>query len=351
MGTSRSALQASMGLLLIVLAGCSRTSGASKLDMPVSTETRALEGTSAWGSSNVKLPLPFTAWDRGPVKIVQITHGCACLSVDPIFDGKELSPGSAQTVNVSISVPVGYAQKKAVVEFITDPPMPEPLVVSICGTAIGVPSFWPQFLHVETPWGQKPQGIVDLFYYCFANDPELTLNKDACQLGPFVIAEQNLRSEQPPDLSGYSKAPRKEHINLKLEIKEPLAIGTYRHELRFAWDQGVPECVIPTIVRVHHPLRPVAEVLDCGKLLPGKTWTMDVPLVPKDEVKVHVKTVKCEGGAVAAHLTEDGHSLTVKVTAPAKAGRFENSVILSFDDPALPELRLPVSGTVDDEKP
>jgi hypothetical protein len=351
MRSTSTIVAAFLGAGLLAFAGCSRATVQPTVETPVRVDSCTLEGNSPWGDSRVKLPLSFTVWDKSPVKIVRITHGCACLAVAPNLDGKELSPGSSHTVDVTISVPQGYAQKKAVVELITEPPMPEPLVVSICGTAIGVPSFWPQFVHVESAWGEKPQGVVDLSYFRFPDDPVLTLNKKSSQLGPFVIAEERARTELQADLPGYAKAPQKEHINLSLEIKEPLAIGNYQHELRFVWNQAVSECVVPVVVHVRHPLRPVVDNVDVGKLRPGKTWAMNVPLTPREETKVHIKAVKCEGGAVEAELVKEQHCLALKVTAPAKPGHFENAVLLSFDNPALPELRFPVTGTVDNEKP
>src|SRR5947209_8476233 len=100
MAISRAAWEACIGLLLLSLAGCNRPSAAASLDMPISVESQTLEGTSSWGDSRVKLPLPFAVWDKTPVKIVRIAHGCGCLSVDSKFDGVELRPGSSQTVDV-----------------------------------------------------------------------------------------------------------------------------------------------------------------------------------------------------------------------------------------------------------
>jgi hypothetical protein len=335
--------------LLVATGGCSRqeaTRSNSVANLPLIIENPDRRVELPRGSRNANEAFSLRAWDKTPVEITDVTTTCGCTAVTPDLVGCKLEPDSTKAFHVAMNVLPAQNDQSVVVQFFTQPPSPKPMTVTLHATARALPTVVPSSLISEIAFDSRQPFNVRVTYFRRATEAPLALQPERSTLAPFVLDKTEVKSEPRISQPEQIDAPVVDTVTLSMSLERPLTVGLHEYVMHLAWCDGNPDSVVPVRIQVRHPLAPSLGAVFCGELSAGQKWTLTIPLAAYGERKVHIRNIKSVRSLAEARLNDAQDALEVNVNAPQLRGRFEDTVVLSYDDPSVPDCNLRVTGVV-----
>ncbi|HMP03795.1 MAG TPA: hypothetical protein PKD86_10480 [Gemmatales bacterium] len=286
----------------------------------------------------------ITAWKHAPVEIKAVRLGCGCGTLSPNLAGVNLNPNESTTLVLEVLRREQAGEKTATIA-IDAVTMKKPCTFTfgVTFTFYGGPATGPDRVAVTTPVGQTPRPVFRISRWRLSREPALVWDPAGSDFGPWqpslLRAESTTRRQYE-----HQKVPLEfDVIDLDVALDNPLQVGEHAFEFKVAI-KGQEPVAVPVRVHVLHPMRPSLSSVFAGRLEPGQKWSYGVRWLRAGTEQVQVAKVEVNHPAITASATPD--YLFVTVTAPQEAGRFAGEIVVQFDSPSVPPIRVPVSGLV-----
>ena len=331
-------------LCVVTIIGCGRSTQQVSMDVPPIVFATPTKNFGVVDSSRlIEAKFPFTVWDRGPVKIAEISTSCTCTTANSDIIGRTLQPGSSNELILTIRPDGTPAQAVArVVGIVTDPPSKPPVVIAVTYRPCGAPQLSVAELVVEAEPGKDATTQFDITHHRAPADRQVKLKRSESEFGDFVFQSATTKTEEflVRDLAEQKLMIDTTEVRLRSTGKH--GYGEFRSLVKLIFENET-SITLPAIIRVRHPFAFAVNRVFCGRLKSGQDWAISVPF-RRVNSRVEIERIDCDPSTIHAELKE--HAVIVSGTSPQEPGRFEGDVTVRFQGDALPKVVIPLSGIV-----
>jgi hypothetical protein len=274
---------------------------------------------------------------------------CGALPVDPNLTGQVLEPGSAHSVDVVLGREFTGERAQVDVNIETEPRSSRPIVLTVSGLLVKSVHAHPNPLIVQQTAGTAASAKLRLTRLRSSDIRPLELDQERSDYHGLAMDSVFFSTDQVGNPSLI--VPRfVDTVEIDLSLPAALSEGQHQFDCRFAWkNEGLTSTIVPVVVHVSHPYRPVLETVFCGELPRGAAWARAIRMVRNGAPdSLRVAAIRSDVSGVTATFDPRQDNIVLRVLPTASAGRFEARLTLTYSDARVPDFSMKVSGIVQD---
>ncbi len=293
----------------------------------------------------IPVSFPFQINANGVV-ITNLKKSCHCIdtSSNDLIMGKPLAVGDHQQIRFDVRIEGSPSDPGntdfRVVEIVTAPPSPHPLLATVAYRCSHPPYISPGDVRVDTSLDKPVDVKLKITYRRSERDARAWPVPEKCQLGEWTWVAAKYATEVVETDQQHRIAV--DVCSLQLRWNGQSTYGTYSSSMTLGFADHASQ-TIPVLVNVRHPFHLSLSRIYAGRLKPNQAWAVSLPFT-QDTDDIRVNDISSENGVVVK--TSDGHAV-VEGIAPSASGRFEGKIVFQFDPSSVPKLELPYSGFVE----
>lgn len=296
------------------------------------------------GERSIEQDFEFRVPGKHPVTITGFITSCGCTTPSSDLIGRPLAPGTTHKLRVRVRPDGTGDVRTRTIQLLTKPESRYPISVGVQYQVISPPRVSVARVIADTQPGQSPVADVKITYRRLPEDRPIPLVRNRCQASHFEIVDVQSTSEEITVNAQTNRRMIVDTTVIKLRGRQAWHAGRHLGSLKLTLSDHT-EFIVPTEIRVQHPLQPKLDRVFCGILGPRESWSAIIPCQPENPGIAQIESAESTGVSVSISLNDAG-DLELRGSAPAAKGRFATEVTIHFEPPRIPPLAIPVSGVV-----
>ncbi len=332
--------------LVLAAVSVAFTSGCIRREPPLTVKPNRVDlGTVRDDRAVVRVTLQ--AWQRGPVRILDMSRDCAGLRYQTDLRGKVLQPGERASVDLVVAGD-GTGRKQVFVWEVLTSPAASGAATVITARFYPRPVLHPNPVRVHVPFGTALDATATVVAVRPAEDPPLDVEVVPDGESPFdVTIGQRISQLHYRDPNGRPVSVR-DLQTLHIHVPAGLPLGPHQARYRLRLGQGGGLLTLDVSAHVVHPVQFDQTALYAGTLPVGDRWEYRLPyeeLIPGAAKEMRVTP---SARWLSAEVVAGDRVLKIQLTVP-RVGRFTGKLRVDLAT-GVPPAWIEVSG-IGVEKP